>query len=463
AERLEAERLEAERLEAESERAAADASEGDMDMGMGLGDEMETVDMGEGEAPEAEEYVEGEAAEDATDVHIGMSLEGDVEDVEDVDRMEVGDLDAESELPPQIPEESEVTHVEEEPVVEQDPEALLAAWTNLKYTQRLVYDASLSPPVPVRCLAKDREAYGVGHGQRSFVAGYLDGSIRRWDMTPLTPQQQEEAAAALANSSVDDPVGIDVVSPSMVVSAHQGAVLSLDQLGGLVASGGEDARVRLWDGSTGESILSAKLHASAVNAVKLLNLGGQGYGAQPDCVVSAGKDRSIQLFDIRQRELRTTFTGHMRNVYCLDARGKSLASGSGDHTARLWDLVSGREGAVLRGHTGRIRTCCFGLTDAVLATGSSDRTVRLWDTRSTKATHLLKGHTDHVTSLEMDELRLVSGSQDGCVRVWDRRQTLKCLHTLKMHEGYVTGSFFYPDLLVSSSTDGFVMALEFSG
>ncbi len=60
--------------------------------------------------------------------------------------------------------------------------------------------------------------------------------------------------------------------------------------------------------------------------------------------------------------------------------GRTLASGSGDHTARLWDVASGAAVASLSGHTDAVYAVAFAPDGRTLATGGDDATVRLWDT-----------------------------------------------------------------------------------
>jgi WD40 repeat protein len=59
--------------------------------------------------------------------------------------------------------------------------------------------------------------------------------------------------------------------------------------------------------------------------------------------------------------------------------GKTLASGSEDKTVRLWDVATGQEKAVLKGHTWNVTSVVFSPDGKTLASGSLDRTVRLWN------------------------------------------------------------------------------------
>jgi WD40 repeat protein len=66
-------------------------------------------------------------------------------------------------------------------------------------------------------------------------------------------------------------------------------------------------------------------------------------------IVATG-DETIRTFDAASLEPRATFRGHLFNVTALDATkdGKRLLSVSDDGTARLWDLKTGRQVALLQ-------------------------------------------------------------------------------------------------------------------
>jgi WD40 repeat protein len=55
-----------------------------------------------------------------------------------------------------------------------------------------------------------------------------------------------------------------------------------------------------------------------------------------------------------------------------------LATGSIDHTIRLWDSASGACERVFEGHQGSVGALAV-LGDGRLASGSGDNTIRLWD------------------------------------------------------------------------------------
>ncbi len=88
---------------------------------------------------------------------------------------------------------------------------------------------------------------------------------------------------------------------------------------------------------------------------------------------------------------------------------------------RLWDVVSGQEKAILRGHTDWVYSVRFSPDGSTLASGSFDETIRLWDVVSGQEKAILRGHTAYVSSVRFssDGSILASGSFDGTILLWD--------------------------------------------
>ena len=64
------------------------------------------------------------------------------------------------------------------------------------------------------------------------------------------------------------------------------------------------------------------------------------------------------------------------------ADGRTLATGSHDHTVRLWDAETGRELHTLTGHQYLVASVTWSPDGRMLASGSYDGTIRLWDPRT---------------------------------------------------------------------------------
>jgi WD40 repeat protein len=101
--------------------------------------------------------------------------------------------------------------------------------------------------------------------------------------------------------------------------------------------------------------------------------------------------------------------------------GKLIVTTSFDHTARLWDAVSGREIKVLKGHRGAVTSAAFSPDGKRVATASIDFRARLWDVGSGQDLLVLNGHESEVESIafSLDGKRLVTASADNTSRLWD--------------------------------------------
>jgi WD40 repeat protein len=117
--------------------------------------------------------------------------------------------------------------------------------------------------------------------------------------------------------------------------------------------------------------------------------------------------------------------------------GKLLASGSWDRTVRLWEVATGKERAVLRGHENEVRGVAFSPDGKLLASGSWDRTVRLWEVATGEPRAVLQGHTGGVmgVAFSADGKRLASGSMDETVRLWEVGRLEEAWKQLSSTEG----------------------------
>jgi WD40 repeat protein len=94
--------------------------------------------------------------------------------------------------------------------------------------------------------------------------------------------------------------------------------------------------------------------------------------------------------------------------------GRWLASGSFDHTAKLWRADTFELVRTFEGHTEAVVELAFSPDSALLATGGDDSAVRLWKVEDGALLHKLTGGSEHVYSVAFspDGRWLASGSRE---------------------------------------------------
>ena len=158
--------------------------------------------------------------------------------------------------------------------------------------------------------------------------------------------------------------------------------------------------------------------------------------------------------------IQLTLRGHSGPVrfVAYSPDGSRLATSSSDGTARLWDMTTGREIAVMAGQGADITGLDFSPDGAWLATTGYDGAVSLWDANSGQKLRLLGQHPGGATGLDFSpdgRLIATSGLQDGNVYIWDVVQG-GLVYSFTAHYAPVWYVTFSPngERLATASVDG---------
>ena len=188
-------------------------------------------------------------------------------------------------------------------------------------------------------------------------------------------------------------------------------------------------------------------HANAVNALAVA----------PDgrALVTANADRSARVWDLVSGRERRSLAG-AGSAVAFSPDGKLVVSGGENNTVRLWDAATGRELRALHGHVRQVYAVAFSPDGKLVASGGHDDTVRLWDAASGRESRVLTGHRDSVRSLAFapDGHTLASGSYDDTIKLWDVASGQE-RRTLKGHANRVNAVAYSPDgkLIASGAED----------
>lgn len=135
----------------------------------------------------------------------------------------------------------------------------------------------------------------------------------------------------------------------------------------------------------------------------------------------------VQIWDIAKKRVKRVFEGHQQEIYSLNfsKNGRLIVSGSGDRTARIWDMETGMQKVLEinepEGIDAGVTSVAISPDGRLVAAGSLDTVVRIWEVQTGNMVERLKGHRDSVYSVAFtpDGKGIVSGSLDKTLKHWD--------------------------------------------
>ncbi len=249
---------------------------------------------------------------------------------------------------------------------------------------------------------------------------------------------------------------------------HPGGVLAIafSPSGTLLASGGHDGLVHVWDAGTGMQVSSIP-HESAVTHVafspdeqSLLTVGADGlariwalldnklrtvihhvqgirqatYSPDGQSFATAGMDKMVRVWDVRTgREM--TYLAHDAPVsdIAFSPDGQCIVSASDDHSVRVWRISDGQQ-ITHTMHRDRVNSVAFSPDSRYIASASSDHTVALWRATNNQQVALIthRGAVNKVAFSRKGKY-LATASDDHTAQVWrvaDHREVLTVSHAV---------------------------------
>ncbi len=198
-------------------------------------------------------------------------------------------------------------------------------------------------------------------------------------------------------------------------SSHGGFVycVQFSPDGRMLASGGADRRIRLWNTDTGKIIYTLDGHQESVTAIEFMPNG--------KILISVGADRTIRFWDLEQKQLLKTIEAHDQKIHAvaISQDGRLIISASSDRTIRVRELGT-TNNYILTGHQDAVLAVAISPDGQTIASGSMDGVVNLWDVQSKQLTASIQAHQSAVTSIVFQPIghTLISASWDRTIKIW---------------------------------------------
>ncbi|XP_037835792.1 autophagy-related protein 16-1 isoform X4 [Kryptolebias marmoratus] len=157
-------------------------------------------------------------------------------------------------------------------------------------------------------------------------------------------------------------------------------------------------------------------HDGEVNAVR--------FSPGSRLLATGGMDRRVKLWEVvaGRCEAKGALTGSNAGITSIefDSAGSYLLAASNDFASRIWTVEDYRLRHTLTGHSGKVLSARFLLDNARIVSGSYDRTLKLWDLRSKVCMKTVFAGSS-CNDIVCTEQCVMSGHFDKKVRFWDIR------------------------------------------
>lgn len=161
---------------------------------------------------------------------------------------------------------------------------------------------------------------------------------------------------------------LDALSDESIATleGHRGSVLAVDAQpeGGLIASGGDDGLLRLWDASNGAVVAALEGHTARIKAIR--------FNPDGSLLATAGDEGVVRLWDVEARTGRTVSRqeGHVYDV-AFSPDGARIAWCGADGAVRTASVTVGASARVLHAEGADLAALAFHPDGEMLAAAVS--------------------------------------------------------------------------------------------
>ncbi len=195
------------------------------------------------------------------------------------------------------------------------------------------------------------------------------------------------------------------------------AVLSPD--GKLLATGGYDRKIAIWDVATGDRLRTIEIHNGAIFDLD--------FSPDGSVLASASGDQTVKLWRVSDGERLDTLNQPQGEQYSVSFSpdGRFIFAGGADNRIRMYRFISRDQPKInpmihsRYGHEDAIVTMVVSDDGKWLATSADDQSVKLWTLPALRQVKAWENQPDIVTSLKfVSDKMLAGGRLDGSEHRW---------------------------------------------
>ena len=281
---------------------------------------------------------------------------------------------------------------------------------------------------------------------RHFAVGWADGTVEVW---PGRASSERVIRKVISTSRSITSLGfegdtlmiasgsavriVDVTTGETRTFHVRNAVeaAALDPKGTVFA-----VALRLHDSKTTQAELLDARTGSVVRVLPEQGIRSLTFSPDGTLLATGSYDHSARLWSASNGRLISVFAhgGYvLQETFSRD--GTMLVTASSDGAAYVWNLITGRRDLLLVGATGGINAVAISPDGGYIVTGATDRFARIYYSTDGRLLAPLGGSTNAITSVGFDASgkTVVTVSSDGTARLWDAQPpgTLATIDTRK--------------------------------
>ncbi len=218
---------------------------------------------------------------------------------------------------------------------------------------------------------------------------------------------------------------------------HENGVKSIAISNNLLVSASKDQTIKLWDIKAETEICTGFGHDNEVTSVSFSPDGNQ--------AISGDLDGIIILWNISDCQIIHRFSNQNQvKSVSWSPNGLYVLSAHDNGMVKLWDINTKQEFRTFAGHTDQVSDVSFSPDSKTALSASKDATIKLWDVETGVEIRTFAGHTDRVVSVAFskDGLFAISSSWDNTIRRWNIETGE---HTVSTDQAWVLDVSFVQD------------------